>query len=140
MGNEMPSQPPFEVSAELARKMLDATITEDEWRATVKEEAQYNGWQVLLEIPDRAYQVLAKAAKTDRSLIPTMLALRAWPDLLLGHPLQHEYRLVELKTVKGTLTDEQKEKLPLLNQCGLTAEIWRPGDPMVRRILSHDSE
>jgi hypothetical protein len=133
-------QPPLEVSAELGRKMLDGTITERQFRATIKEQAQYAGWQVLLEIPDRAYQVLARAAEDDKSLIPTLLALRAWPDLTLGHPARHQCVFVELKTVDGKLSKEQAIKLPLMKDCGMPVTVWRPGMAQIRRVLEGDDE
>jgi hypothetical protein len=131
----MRKPPPLEVSAEEARKILDGTITEKNWRSLVKETAQHNGWEVLLEIPDRAYQVLAEAAQRDKSLIPTMIALRAWPDLLLGHPVGNNHIYVELKTVKGQPTEEQRVKHAKMVKCGMPVEIWRPGDARVRAVL-----
>lgn len=136
----MRKPPPLEVAAEDYRKIVEGTMSEAAWRAHIKELALHNGWQVLLEIPDRAYQVLAKAAQTDRSLNATMVALRGWPDLLLGNPHTGEHIYTELKTQRGRLNTWQDEKIPLLVGCGLPVEIWRPSDEYgrVREVIESE--
>lgn len=116
----------LEVSAEEYRAMRDGTMTEKAWRRNVKELAAHHGWTVLVEIPDNAYRTLAALAKTDKRLVETMAALRGWPDLLIGSQKLHQHMFIELKKSSGVPTDSQREKFPILWNCGMSGGYWKP--------------
>lgn len=120
--------PKYEMSAEEYRAMRDGTMTEKVWRKKVKEMAALYGWEVLLEIPDNAYRVLAKAAKTDKGLLETMAAIRGWPDLFLGNRKLRQNMFLELKTETGGPNDNQRQKLPQLWGCGMSGGYWQPSE------------
>lgn len=88
--------------------------------------AAHHGWELILEIPDRAYQIIAEAAKNDASLLPTMEALRGWPDLWFGSRHHNENMFIELKKSTGRVADHQLLKHEQLISVGLVGGVWRP--------------
>lgn len=51
-----------------------------------------------------------------------------FPDLVLVHPRTGQLLAVELKSVKGRVTDAQTEWLRALSLAGVDARVWRPED------------
>lgn len=51
-----------------------------------------------------------------------------FPDLVLVNPLQGRLIFAELKTMSGTVSEQQQEWFDTLNACGQEAYIWRPDD------------
>jgi hypothetical protein len=116
------------MSAADYQKFATRTMTEAEWRRLVRELATHHGWELLIEIPDRAYRVLAEAATTDKSLMPTLAALRGWPDLVFGNRALGQLAFMELKRERGAVKPHQIEKMAQLAACGMPGRVWRPGD------------
>jgi hypothetical protein len=88
------------------RAALLATLTEKEWQAQVVAWAHRAGWRV--------YHV----ADSRRSAA-------GFPDLVLVRPPQ--ILLVELKTIKGRISPQQRIWLDELGQCSKVATlVWRP--------------
>jgi hypothetical protein len=137
-----------EISAEQYNRIANRTMPEREWRKIVKEMASIHGWEVLLEIPDQAYKELADALMpfnpvTKRreaisgQAMTTLKAIKAWPDLFIGHRNMGRAIALELKTEKGVIEPEQTNKLNLLQECGIPANIWRPRNrDLLDRYLS----
>lgn len=120
--------------------------SEADWRVTVKEMATRYGWNVLFELPDKAYAELGKAARTKnphtgkweftkRGMIPVMTAIRGQPDLLLGHSVYERVIVVELKIPGESPTDEQMDRLELYSRSGVEAYVWETGDPEADLVL-----
>jgi hypothetical protein len=121
------TRPDFiDLGADAAKRIRDGSMTEREWRASVKEIAAIYGWQTLLEIPDQAYRTLADALCTKPQYARILAAMKGWPDLFLGNPNQQRAVLIELKTEKGDFQDGQQEKIELLQASGLEAYVVRP--------------
>lgn len=109
--------------------------SESSWRATVKDMARAYGWVVLFELPDKGYATLARAAQNTKSMIPVMLAVKAQPDLLLGHPDRGIAIAVELKVPGKKPMPHQQEKLNLYDACGVATFVWETGCPSAEIIL-----
>jgi hypothetical protein len=132
------TRPDFiDLGADAAKRIRDGSMTEREWRASVKEIAAIYGWQTLLEIPDQAYRTLAdalcprhpvtkKRECTKPQYARILAAMKGWTDLFLGNPNQQRAVLIELKTEKGDFQDGQQEKIELLQASGLEAYVVRP--------------
>lgn len=129
--------PKHELSAEQYREAAAGLMLEADWQATVLEMANVHGWVTLLNIPDQAYMELVNAlmpfnpvtkkrVARSRTALATLHAIKAWPDLFIGNPTMGRAIALELKTQKGKVDPAQREKVKLLNDCGVTAGIWRP--------------
>lgn len=53
---------------------------------------------------------------------------KGWPDLVLCHPSKRRVLVVELKSDKGQVTEEQHDWLSALHACGIQTAVWRPAD------------
>lgn len=124
----MAIEPIYQASAEDARKMLDGTITEKEWRFQVMQMMDLYGWEVILHIPDRLYQVVAQAARTDKSLVPAAAAIKGFPDLFIGHRTRGQHLFLELKKEDGQPSLFQREKFGLIWGSGLSGGYFQPHD------------
>jgi hypothetical protein len=80
---------------------------EASWQQVVLELAGYYGW--------RHYHPY-----DSRRSVP------GWPDLILARP--PELLAVELKTVRGRVSTEQRAWLDTLDACGIETAVWRPPD------------
>lgn len=126
-----------ELSAEQYQRIARGKMPEREWRSAVKEAAARFGWESLIEIPDQAYMELVnvlmpfnpvtkRREAISKQAISTLKAIKAWPDLFYGSRKLGRAIALELKVGKNTADPAQKEKLQLLNDCGIPARVWRP--------------
>ena len=81
--------------------------TETQFRNSIIALAQWSGW-LCYYVPDSR-----------------KVSSAGFPDLTL---LKHRFLLVELKTDKGRLSEEQRTWLRLASEAGIDARVWRPGD------------
>lgn len=59
-----------------------------------------------------------------------------FPDLVLLHPKTGRRLVFELKTVKGKVSDAQREWLTAFSECGILSAVIRPCDrDFVREVL-----
>lgn len=139
----MATQTAYEMSAAQYR----GEGTEAEWRATVKDAAATFGWEVLIEIPDKAYAELAKIGLhkvggkwRKKPVSPGMRevysALRGQPDLLLGHP-EHGPIAVELKIPGESPRPHQTERLLLYQACRVPSFVWETGSKEMVLVLQY---
>ncbi len=131
--------PKYEMSAQEYKDAASGAMLETPFRDSVREMAHFYGWEILLEIPDRAYMelvnalmpynpVLKRRVPVSRSALNTLHAIKAWPDMFIGHRGMGTAIALELKTAKGRVDPQQKKKIQLLNDSGITAGVWRPRD------------
>jgi hypothetical protein len=57
-----------------------------------------------------------------------------WPDLVLAHPVKGVVLFRELKTMRGKLSQDQKNWIGWLKAAGLDATVWRPDNLMDQTI------
>lgn len=101
------------------RAALLATVTEKEWQAQVVRWAERAGWYVYHTYDSRR-------------------SPGGFPDLVLVRP-DRGILFVELKSVRGKLTDQQQmwnEALETASRFGCLVDVWRPDDEaLVKRML-----
>ena len=51
---------------------------------------------------------------------------RGWPDLVIADRVGRRFLVLELKTEKGRLSEEQEVWLAALQDCGVAAAVLRP--------------
>ena len=111
---------------EEAKRLLDQATTENDWRRTVIEYAELRGWRV--------YHV---ADVRGRLRSGTSVG---FPDLVLARSIHRVVgRIVyaELKTERGTLTEDQVAWARILKAASAEVYLWRPSDwPEVEDLLS----
>jgi glycine/D-amino acid oxidase-like deaminating enzyme len=82
-------------------------LTEADWQELVVQYARLQGWWAFHPYDSRKSQA-------------------GWPDLVLLRP--PELVIVELKSQRGKVTQEQERVLAMLAECGVEAHLWRPAD------------
>jgi glycine/D-amino acid oxidase-like deaminating enzyme len=82
-------------------------LTEADWQELVVQYARLQGWWCFHPYDSRKSQA-------------------GWPDLVLMRP--PELVIVELKSQRGKVTQEQERVLAMLDECGVEAHLWRPAD------------
>ena len=87
--------------------VLDSTVTERDFQATVLELATLLGWRHY-HVPD------------------SRRSEAGWPDLALWRPPR--FLLAELKTERGRVRPIQQQTIEELKQCALEVYIWRPSN------------
>lgn len=101
--------------------------TEAEHQAQVIELAHLLGWHHLH---------VRRSIGKGRTWV-TATNVVGWPDLLLWHEQQRRVIAAELKSEKGTVTDEQRQVLDSLAAAGLETHVWRPSDmDDIARVLT----
>lgn len=90
--------------------------SEAELQAQVVELARICGWRTM--------HVRRSIGKGRRWTTSTSVV--GWPDLALWRPGQ--FLLVELKTDRGQLSNEQAVVVASLRVAGVDARVWRPSD------------
>lgn len=88
--------------------LLDAT-TESQWQAQIVRWARELGWT-------RSYHTAIS-----RKLV------KGWPDLVLLRPSTGELIYIEVKTMRGRLSDDQKQ-CDDPRRCGQEIYVWTPAD------------
>lgn len=107
------------------RAELDAQMSEEQWSEQVIAYASLRSWLVAHFRPART----AHGWRT-----PVSADGKGFPDLVL---VRDRAVLVELKSVKGTLTEEQARWLEALKRADVEHYLWRPTDwPEVERVLA----
>jgi hypothetical protein len=103
----------------MAAKMADPwPITEKQFQDQVIALAILHGW--------KAHHV--RPGMTSKGAWMTQVQGHVgFPDLVLAHPI-HGALFVEIKTLKGRLTEAQVDWLRTLDAAGLETYVWRPTD------------
>jgi hypothetical protein len=98
----------------------------------VREAAAWQGWQIEWR-PDWQWKAIQDAADADPRR-GREWSDNGWPDITLWHVTQQRLVFVELKTERGTVRPEQRERLISLAGAGSDVRIWRPsqGDEIIR--------
>jgi hypothetical protein len=129
----------FEVEADIARQMLDGSLSEFDWQSTVIDEATRLSWELHYE-PGWYWRAIHSWLKDHPYAYKYMdRAKRGWPDLTLWHTECQRLIFAELKTETGTVEKHQRERLETLWHAGAEVYVWRPRDrDQVDRILRCD--
>lgn len=91
-------------------------MNENDWQGEVLTLARFGGWTLRYHTFDSRHSAAG---------FPDLVLVRV-PELLI----------VELKTDKGKVTDDQQTWLEALAACGLETHVWRPRDrPVVDQRL-----
>ena len=127
-----------EMSAEDYRALVNGKMPEDRWRRIVTDAARDTGWEVLLEIPARAYAAIANAlcpySKAHKrrdcgSYNRMVLAkLKGWPDLAIINRRHRVTFHIEFKRQGREPEPEQIERIEQINAGGGCAFVLEPGD------------
>jgi hypothetical protein len=104
-----------------AATVINASISERDFQATVRAYAELNGWRV-------------------HTVWNSRKSPEGWPDLFMARCCvggAAEVIAAELKTERGRVTEAQRTWLALLNLAGIPAYLWRPSDwPAIERRLT----
>ena len=92
--------------------------TEKSYQSAIVDLATIHGWHVHHALPA---QIRPGVWRTH------VMGHTGFPDLVLAHP-KHGVIFVEVKTIRGRLTDAQKSWLAALRAGGAEAHVWRPED------------
>lgn len=104
-------------STALQRQRIARAMTEDDLLEAVVAAAGFRGWHVHHSRPARTAQGWRTALVGNPGL----------PDLVLAHP-RHGVLFRELKSMRGTLDDDQRGWLDALTNGGANVAVWRPSD------------
>jgi VRR-NUC domain len=100
-------------------------VSEDNFRGTVVEAARRSGWSVFT-IPDWMYRAAFRAWKQTGDRWGREWPDRGFPDLVLLRVPRLVF--VELKGSGGRLSENQKEWIEGLRECGQDVRVWWPKD------------
>lgn len=92
--------------------------TERSYQSAIVDLAHHFGWHVHHGLPA---QIRPGVWRTH------VMGDTGFPDLVLAHP-RYGVLFVEIKTVRGRLSDGQKSWLEALRSGGAEAHVWRPED------------
>lgn len=125
------------VEADIARQMLDGTISEFDWQNTVLDEAHRLGWKLHFE-PHWYWRAIREFLTNHPNYWRYLeKSERGWPDVVGWHVGHRRTIYAELKTETGTLQPDQKARLIGLWEAGNEVYVWRPRDrDQVDRILN----
>lgn len=94
------------------------TQTEKSFQSAIVDLAIVHGWHVHHALPA---QIRPGVWRTH------VMGNTGFPDLVLAHP-KRGILFVEIKTVRGRLTNGQKSWMDALKAGGADAQVWRPED------------
>jgi hypothetical protein len=92
-------------------------MKESQLQRAIIETAELLGWRVMHQRPAR---------RGDGTWMTAIEGHPGWPDLALLRPPR--FLVVELKSVKGTLTHDQALWLNGFRASGIQTYVWRPAD------------
>lgn len=92
--------------------------TEKSYQSAIVELATVHGWHVQHTLPT---QIRPGVWRTH------IQGHTGFPDLVLAHP-RYGVLFVEVKTIRGRLSDAQKSWISTLRSAGAEAHVWRPED------------
>jgi hypothetical protein len=105
-------------------------VTEQSFERQVIAYAEIMGWRIF---KDRATN-MPRACKACKAPIRTARNVAGLPDLILVRRPRVVW--AELKSERGTLSDEQRDWLAALRDCEQETYVWKPSDwELIERVL-----